>query len=108
MAFGHGPSRIRSSRGSIYIKKRRRSSSHLKTAIEQACSDLIWINEAVAKIGSAGTLSRESNEFFNMSPQLAVQLEHAKGLLPVRDAALTALLAFPKQLSIASAGLHRN
>jgi hypothetical protein len=81
------------------------SSSHLKTAIEQACSDLIWINEAVAKIGSAGTLSRESNEFFNMSPQLAVQLEHAKGLLPVRDAALTALLAFPKQLSIASPGL---
>jgi hypothetical protein len=80
------------------------SSINLKAAIEHACSDLIWINEAVAKIGSAGTLSRESNDFFQMSPNLALQLDHAKGLLPVRDAALTALLAFPKQISTASTG----
>ncbi len=78
---------------------------NLKTAIEQACSDLVWINEAVARIGSAGTLSRASNDFFQMSPHLATQLEHAEGLLLVRDAALAALLAFPKQCSTASPGL---
>ena len=81
------------------------SSRHLKRAIEQAGSDLVWITEAVANLGSAGTLSRESNDYFNMSPQFPLQLEHAKGLLPVRDAALTALLAFPKQISTASPGL---
>jgi len=80
------------------------STTNLKKAIEQACSDLVWINEAIAKIGSAGTLSRESNAYFQMSPQLAIQLEHAKGLLPVRDTALTALLAFPTQISTASPG----
>ena len=80
------------------------STTNLDTAIEQACCDLVWVNEAVAKIGSAGTQSRDSNDFFQMSPHLALQLEHAKGLLSVRDAALTALLAFPKQVSTASPG----
>lgn len=80
------------------------STNNLKTAIEQACSDLTWINEALAKIGSAGTLSEESNAFFQLSSNLANQLEQAKGLLPVRGAALKALLAFPSQASTATPG----
>jgi hypothetical protein len=80
------------------------STNNLKTAIEQACSDLTWINESLAKIGSAGTLSNDSNAFFNLSSGLAVQLEQAKSLLLVRDTALKALRAFPGQPSTTSVG----
>ncbi len=79
--------------------------STLDTALKQASEDLRWVGDAIARVGPAGTLSKESNEFFQMGHQLAVQLEHAKALLPVRETALRALLAFPKQVSKTSPDL---
>jgi len=79
--------------------------STIETAIDRASDDLRWISGAIASIGSAGTLSNESFDFFRMSSQLLPQLENAKSLLPVRDAALQALLAFPTQVSRTSPDL---
>lgn len=77
----------------------------LDTAIRQASEDLRWIGDAIAKIGPSGTLSKDSNEFFKLSLQLVLQLEQARGLLPVRETALRALLAFPTQISKTSPNL---
>src|ERR1017187_3851165 len=71
------------------------SATHLETAIDLACKDLAWVTEALANIGPGGTLSAESNSFFQMSGDLTVQLEHANGLLQVRESALRALREFP-------------
>ena len=73
------------------------STKKLESTMEQACKDLAWIYEAVAKVRSSGTLSEESFKFFDMSSDLAVQIEHAKGLLYVREVALTAAKIFPTQ-----------
>ncbi len=81
------------------------STNTLKQAIEEACRDLDWITEAVATTLPTGTLSKESYEFFQRSSRLSLQVRHSKELLPVRDAALTALLGFPDQVSAASPGL---
>lgn len=75
------------------------SATRLENAIDQACKDLTWIVEAVAQVRASGTLSEESYSFFEMSSTLATQLEHAKALLPVREVALAAAKAFPKQVS---------
>src|SRR5215472_11162787 len=104
MAFSRSPGYFQPNPGAVQRGERILSANNLKAAIEQACGDLTWIDEALAKIGSAGTLSEESNAFFQLSPNLAAQLEQAKGLLPVRDAALKALLAFPGQNSTTSPG----
>jgi hypothetical protein len=79
--------------------------STLDTALKQASEDLRWVGDAIARVGPAGTLSKESNEFFQMGHQLAVQLEHAKALLPVREIAINSLLTFPSQDSKKSPGL---
>jgi hypothetical protein len=81
------------------------STANLKSAIEKACNDLGWINEALARIGPAGTLSRESSDFFQMSPQFVTQLRSVEELLIIRDAALAALLAFPSRTSADSTGM---
>lgn len=75
------------------------STIKLASAIDQACKDLTWIYEAVAKVGASGTLAAESYKFFDGSSDLATQLEHAKNMLPVRDVAFAAAKAFPTRTS---------
>jgi hypothetical protein len=74
----------------------------LENAIQQACKDLDWIHEAVAKVRSSGTLSEESYKFFEMSFGLSTQLAHAKDLLLVRDIAFAAVKALPASVSRSS------
>jgi len=75
------------------------SGMKLNDAINQACEDLAWVVAAVAEVRGSITLSRESYTFFEMSETLAIQLEHARGLLAVRDVALRAARAYPGHAS---------
>lgn len=80
------------------------STTFLESAIDSACTDLNWISQAIAKVGSTRTLSQESYNFFELSDLLADQLEHAKALVSVREIALNAVIAFPTQVSSTSSG----
>jgi hypothetical protein len=71
----------------------------LDQVIDAGCKDLRWIAEAVAHTKGSGTLCEKSYTFFESGASLAIQLEDAKGLIPLRDVALSAASQFPCRIS---------
>lgn len=71
--------------------------SDLKNEINTACTDLEAVTTTLSKIRHKGTLSERSYEFFELLPNLSVQIADMRGLVDARDSALSVLAAFPSQ-----------
>ena len=72
---------------------------NLEDSITRAGDDLRFIIAVSARISRPGTLLHKSYNFFDLSLDLSRQLEQAAELIAVRDVALNAARAFPRQAS---------
>src|SRR5258708_3757721 len=73
--------------------------SDLKSVVNTACTDIEAVTTALSKIRYKGTLSEKSYEFFELLPNLSVQIADIRGVVDARDSALSALAAFPSQIN---------